>query len=86
MKQGNKVVLTQKGQPKIQADSVNELVTALYKGLRIQKKLGKRFLKLSQSVEIQVPLKGKKYLHLQKLTANNFDEQQMLDVINFLNS
>ena len=80
------VVLYQNGKAKIQAESVNELVTALYKGLRIQKKLGKRFLKLSQGVEIQLPLKGKKYLHLQKLTANSFDEAQMLDVINFLNS
>lgn len=86
MKECTKVVLTQNGKPKIQADSVNELVTALYKGLRMQKKLGKRFLKLGQGVEIQIPLKGKKYLHLQKLTANNFDEATMLEIVDFLNS
>lgn len=80
-----KVVLYQNGKAKIQADTVNELVTALYKGLRMQKKLGKRFLKLGQGVEINIPLKGKKYLHLQKLTANNFEEQTMLEIVNFLN-
>ena len=80
-----KVVLYQNGMAKIQADTVNELVTALYKGLRMQKKLGKRFLKLGQSVEVQIPLKGKKYLHLQKLTANNFEENTMIEIVNFLN-
>lgn len=79
------VVLYQNGKAKIQAETVNELVTALYKGLRMQKKLGKRFLKLGQGVEISIPLKGKKYLHLQKLTANNFEEQTMLEIVNFLN-
>lgn len=83
--ENTKVVLYQNGKAKIQADSVNELVVALYKGLRMQKKLGKRFLKLGQGVEINIPLKGKKYLHLQKLTANNFDEQTMLEVVEFLN-
>lgn len=79
------VVLYQNGKAKIQAETVNELVTALYKGLRMQKKLGKRFLKLGQGVEISIPLKGKKYLHLQKLTANNFEEKTMLEIVEFLN-
>ena len=39
MTKGTKVVLTQNGQAKIQADSVSELVTALYKGLKVQSKL-----------------------------------------------
>jgi hypothetical protein len=51
----------------------------------MQKKLGKRFLKLGQGVEISIPLKGKKYLHLQKLTANNFEEKTMLEIVEFLN-
>ena len=81
-----KVVLYQNGKAKIQADTATELVAALYKGLRMQKKLGKRFLKLGQSVEITLPLKGKKYLHLQKLTANNFQEETMKEIVEFLNS
>ena len=80
------VVLYQNGKAKIQAESVSELVTALYKGIRMQKKLGKRFLKLGQGVEVNIPLKGKKYLHLQKLTANNFEESTMLEIVEFLNS
>jgi hypothetical protein len=80
------VVLYQNGKAKIQAETVNELVTALYRGLRMQKKLGKRFLKLGQGVEISIPLKEKKYLHLQKLSANNFEENTMLEIVNFLNS
>ena len=80
------VVLRQNGAPKIQAETVEELIVALYKGLQIQKKLKKRFLKLGQGVEIDIPLKGTKYLHLQKLTANNFDEDTLLEVVKFLNS
>ena len=37
-----KVVLKQNGQAKIQADNVSELVKALYKGLKLQNKVGKR--------------------------------------------
>lgn len=81
-----KVVLYQNGKAKIQADTTAELVTALYKGLRMQKKLGKRFLKLGQGVEINIPLKGKKYLHLQKLTAKNFEEETMQEIVEFLNA
>lgn len=83
--EATKVVLYQNGKAKIQADTTAELVTALYKGLRMQKKLGKRFLKLGQGVEINIPLKGTKYLHLQKLTANNFEEKTMLEIVEFLN-
>ena len=81
-----KVVLTQNGQPKIQADSVNELVTALYKGLKVQQKVGKRFLKLGATTEVVIPTKNTKYLQLQKLSAKGFSEAQMLEVINYLNS
>ncbi len=80
------VVLYQNGTPKIQAETVNELVIALYKGIRMQKKLGKRFLKLGQGVEISIPLKEKKYLHLQKLNAKNFSEDTMLEIVEFLNA
>ena len=86
MTKGTKVVLTQNGQPKIQADSVAELVTALYKGLKVQQKVGKRFLKLGATTEVKIPTKNSKYLQLQKLTAKGFNEAQMLEVINYLNS
>jgi len=81
-----KVVLYQNGKAKIQADSVNELVTALYKGLKLQQKVGKRFLKLGATTEVNIPTKNTKYLQLQKLNAKGFNEAQMLEVINFLNS
>lgn len=81
-----KVVLTQNGQPKIQADNVNELVKALYKGLRLQNKVGKRFLKLGATTEVSIPTKNTKYLQLQKLNAKGFEEAQMLAVVEFLNS
>lgn len=84
--QKTKVVLTQNGQPKIQADSVAELVSALYKGLKVQSKIGKRFLKLGATTEVVIPTKNTKYLQLQKLSAKGFNEAQMLEVINYLNS
>lgn len=86
MTKGKMVILTQNGQPKIQAESVAELVTALYKGLKVQKKVGKRFLKLGATTEVVIPTKNTKYLQLQKLTAQGFEEAQMLEVINYLNS
>ena len=52
-----KVVLKQNGQPKIQADNVSELVKALYKGLKLQNKVGKRFLKLGATTEVSIPTK-----------------------------
>lgn len=86
MTKGTKVVLTQNGQPKIQADNVAELVSALYKGLKVQSKIGKRFLKLGATTEVVIPTKNTKYLQLQKLSAKGFSEAQMLEVINYLNS
>lgn len=81
-----KVVLKQNGQAKIQADNVSELVKALYKGLKLQNKVGKRFLKLGATTEVSVPTKNTKYLQLQKLNAKGFEEAQMLAVIEFLNA
>ena len=82
----SKVVLKQNGQAKIQADNVSELVKALYKGLKLQNKVGKRFLKLGVTTEVSIPTKNTKYLQLQKLNAKGFEEAQMLAVIEFLNS
>ena len=82
----SKVVLKQNGQPKIQADNVSELVKALYKGLKLQNKLGKRFLKLGATTEVSIPTKNTKYLQLQKLNAKGFEEAQMFAVIEFLNA
>lgn len=84
--QKEKVVLYQSGYAKIQADNVNELVEALFKGLRLQKKLGKRFLKLGETTQVVVPTKQTKYIHLQKLSAKAFNEAEMLEIVNFLNS
>ncbi len=84
--QKQSVVLKQNGQPKIQADNVSELVKALYKGLKLQNKVGKRFLKLGATTEVSIPTKNTKYLQLQKLNAKGFEEAQMLAVIEFLNS
>jgi hypothetical protein len=84
--QKTSIVLMQNGQPKIQADNVNELVKALYKGLRLQKQVGKRFLKLGATTQVVIPTKNTKYLQLQKLNAKGFDEAQMLAVVEFLNS
>jgi len=81
-----KVVLKQNGQAKIQADNVSELVKALYKGLKLQNKVGKRFLKLGSTTEVSIPTKNTKYLQLQKLNAKGFEEAQMLAVIEFLNA
>ena len=82
----SKVVLKQNGQAKIQADNVSELVKALYKGLKLQNKVGKRFLKLGATTEVSIPTKNTKYLQLQKLNAKGFQEAQMLAVIEFLNA
>ena len=82
----SKVVLKQNGQAKIQADNVSELVKALYKGLKLQNKVGKRFLKLGSTTEVSIPTKNTKYLQLQKLNAKGFEEAQMLAVIEFLNA
>ena len=84
--QKSMVVLSQNNTPKIQADNVEDLVRSLYKGLRLQKTLGKRFLKLSTTTAIHIPLKGTKYLNVQRLSANAFNEVEMLEVVKFLNS
>ena len=81
-----KVVLYQNGKAKIQADNVNELVTALYRGLAVQKKIGKRFLNLGTTTKIVLPTKNDKFIHLQKISAGAFNETQMVELVNFLNS
>ena len=84
--QKSMVVLSQNNTPKIQADNVEDLVRSLYRGLRLQKTLGKRFLKLGATTAISIPLKGTKYLNVQRLSANAFNEVEMLEVVKFLNS
>lgn len=84
--QKTSVILYQNGKAKIQADNVEELVKFLFKGLKLQKKINKRFLKLGVTTTISVPTKNTKFMDLQKINASNFDEVQMLEAINFLNS
>jgi hypothetical protein len=55
-------------------------------GLKLQKQVGKRFLKLGATTQVVIPTKNTKYLQLQKLNAKGFDEAQMLAVVEFLNS
>ena len=80
------VVLYQNGKAKIQAESVEELVTLLYKGIRMQKSLGRRFLKLGTTAKVIVPTNGEQWLYLQKLSASAFKEEEMLEIVNYLNS
>ena len=80
------VVLYQNGKAKIQADSVEELVTLLYKGIRVQKSLGRRFLKLGTTAKVSVPTKGDQWLDLQKLSASAFNEDEMLEIVKYLNA
>ena len=80
------VVLYQNGKAKIQAESVEELVTLLYKGIRMQKSLGRRFLKLGTTAKVSVPTKGDQWVDLQKLSAKSFTEEEMLKIVNYLNS
>jgi hypothetical protein len=54
--------------------------------LKLQNKVGKRFLKLGATTEVVIPTKNTKYLQLQKLNAKGFEEAQMLAVIEFLNA
>lgn len=84
--ENTKVVLYQNGKAKIQAESVEELVRLLYKGLRMQKKLNRRFLKLGTTAKVSVPTKGDAWLDLQKLSASAFNEEEMLYIVNSLNS
>ncbi len=80
------VVLYQNGKAKIQAESVEELVTLLYKGIRMQKSLGRRFLKLGTTAKVSIPTKSDQWLDLQKLSASSFNEAEMLDIVKYLNS
>jgi len=84
--EATKVVLYQNGKAKIQADNVEELVTLLYKGIRMQKSLGRRFLKLGTTAKVSIPTKGDQWLDLQKLSASAFNEAEMLEIVNYLNS
>ena len=70
---------------KIQASTVEELVSALYRGLKLQEKIGKRFLKLGAGTEVHIPNGNTLYIDLQKVNAKNFNEAQMLAVFTALN-
>jgi hypothetical protein len=52
----------------------------------MQKSLGRRFLKLGTTAKVSVPTKGDQWLDLQKLSASAFNEVEMLEIVNYLNS
>lgn len=70
---------------KIQADTVEELITLLFKGLEIQKKYNRRFLKLGAGTEVYIPSARKTYfLNLQKMSAKSMTKEEMLGLFNDL--
>ena len=90
MEKGTKVVLYQVTPKagkvaKIQADSVEQLISLLYKGLKIQQKYGRRFLRLGAGTRVFIPSKNEEYfVDLQKMTAKAMTEKEMLGLFNDL--
>jgi hypothetical protein len=71
---------------KVQADTLAEALTALYKGLEIQKNIGKNFLSLSKSRPIFVQgmdVSGK-FMLVRNIVPANWSEAQALEAINFI--
>ena len=67
---------------KIQADTVPQLIDLLYKGLEIQKKYGRRFLRLGAGTQVYVPSTNETYfLNLQKMTAKAMSKSEMLGLL-----
>ena len=71
---------------KVQADTLTEALSALYRGLEIQKTIGKNFLSLSKSRPIFVQgmdVSGK-FMLVRNIVPANWNEAQALEAINFI--
>lgn len=67
---------------KIQADTVPQLIDLLYKGLEIQKKYGRRFLRLGAGTQVYVPSTNETYfVDLQKMSAKAMSKAEMLGLL-----
>lgn len=71
---------------KVQADNLAEALTALYKGLEIQKKVGKNFLSLSKSrpLFVQGMDASGTYLLIKNIVPANWTEAQALEAISVI--
>ena len=71
---------------KVQADTLAEALTALYKGLEMQKKVGKNFLSLSKSrpIFVQGMDTSGKFMLVRNIVPANWNEAQALEAINFI--
>lgn len=71
---------------KVQADSLAEALNALYRGLDMQKSIGKNFLSLSKSrpIFVQGMDASGKFMLVRNIVPANWDETQALAAINFI--
>ena len=71
---------------KVQADSLAEALNALYRGLEVQKSIGKNFLSLSKSrpIFVQGMDASGKFMLVRNIVPANWNEAQALDAINFI--
>jgi hypothetical protein len=71
---------------KVQADSLAEALSALYRGLEIQKSIGKNFLSLSKSrpIFVQGMDASGKFLLIKNIVPANWSEAQALQAINVI--
>ncbi len=71
---------------KVQADTLAEALSALYRGLEIQKNIGKNFLSLSKSrpIFVQGMDTSGKFMLVRNIVPANWNEAQALEAINFI--
>lgn len=71
---------------KVQADTLADALSALYKGLEIQKKIGKNFLSLSKSrpIFVQGMDTSGRFMLVRNIVPANWNETQALEAINFI--
>ena len=70
---------------KVQADTLTEALSALYRGLEVQKNIGKNFLSLSKSrpIFVQGMDTSGKFMLVRNIVPANWNEAQALEAINF---
>jgi hypothetical protein len=71
---------------KVQADTLAEALSALYRGLEVQKNIGKNFLSLSKSrpIFVQGMDTSGKFMLVRNIVPANWNEAQALEAINFI--
>lgn len=71
---------------KVQADSLAEALNALYRGLEMQKSIGKNFLSLSKSrpIFVQGMDASGKFMLVRNIVPANWSEAQAIEAINFI--